>query len=111
MPSGLNGAGPWVAAARAQAGDQVTRAAIDSQKFRFGQVAGLLDPSFLPGGAKYGDLPGFLSLSAPHALWLSGEGPSSELIQASYAAADATDALTLYNGTEATRAAIDWLLR
>ncbi len=108
---GLNGAGPWVAAARAQAGSQVTRAAIDSQKFRFGQVAGLLDPAFLPGGAKYGDLPGFLSLSAPHALWLCGEGPSSRLIQASYAAADAEDALTLYNGTTPTRAAIDWLLR
>ncbi|MBB74050.1 MAG: acetylxylan esterase [Planctomycetaceae bacterium] len=108
---GLNGAGPWVAAARAQAGSQVTRAAIDSQKFRFGEVGDLLHPSFLPGGAKYGDLPGFLSLSAPHALWLSGEGTSPELIQAAYAATNAADALTLYNGTMPTSAAIDWLLQ
>ena len=108
---GLNGAGPWVAAARAQAGAEVTRAAIDSQKFRFGHVRDLLAPSFLPGGAKYGDLPGFLSLSAPHALWLSGEDQSSRLIQAAYSAADAEGALTLYDGPTPTTAAIDWLLQ
>jgi hypothetical protein len=29
---------------------------------------------FLPGGSKYLDLPGFLKLAGPCALWLKGEG-------------------------------------
>ena len=33
------------------------------------------DLNFLPGGAKYGDLPGMLALGAPGELWLAGEGP------------------------------------
>jgi hypothetical protein len=32
------------------------------------------DPMFLPGGSKYLDLPGFLKLAGPCALWLKGEG-------------------------------------
>jgi hypothetical protein len=33
---------------------------------------------FLPGGAKYLDLPGMISLNAPHPLWIKGEGKSPE---------------------------------
>ncbi len=68
-------AGPWVAAARAQAGDAVSRAAIDTGGFRFGQLANIRELQFLPGGAKYGDLPGMLALSAPAGMWLADQGP------------------------------------
>ena len=70
---GLGGAGTWVAAARAQAGAAVDRAAVDTGGFRFGKVMDIQDPNFLPGGAKYGDVPGLLALSAPGALWVAGE--------------------------------------
>ena len=31
------------------------------------------DPRFLPGGAKYDDLPGMLTVAAPAPLWLADE--------------------------------------
>ena len=66
--------GPIVVAARALAGEAVDRAASDTGGFRFGKVLDYRDPMFLPGGAKYLDLPGMISLNTPHALWLKGEG-------------------------------------
>ena len=59
---GLDGAGPWVAAARAQSAGAVTRAAIHTRGFRFASLRDLHTPHFLPGGAKYHDLAGMLAL-------------------------------------------------
>jgi hypothetical protein len=70
--------GPIVVAARALAGEAVDRAASDTGGFRFGKVLDYRDPMFLPGGAKYLDLPGMISLNAPHALWLKGEGKTPD---------------------------------
>jgi len=70
---GLEGTGPIVAAARAVSGDAIQRAVIDTEGFRFGQVLNIHDPNFLPGGAKYGDLPGFLALAVPAPTLLIGE--------------------------------------
>jgi hypothetical protein len=41
------------------------RAAIDTSGFRFAQLTDVYDAGFLPGAAKYGDLPGLLALAAP----------------------------------------------
>jgi cephalosporin-C deacetylase-like acetyl esterase len=71
---GVNGGGPLVAAARAISGDKIDRAAIDTQGFRFTSLQSFRDPNFLPGITRYGDLPGMLALSAPHSLWVGGEG-------------------------------------
>jgi dienelactone hydrolase len=85
---GVNGAGPLVAAARAQAGGAVTRAFVDTRGFRFAALGSFRDPDFLPGALKYGDLPGMLSLSAPNELWLAGEGGKvPDPVTAAYAAA------------------------
>ena len=65
----LRGAGCWAAAARAIAGGAIERAAIDTGGFRFAALAASDDPDFLPGGAKYGDLPGVIALfGAPPSL-------------------------------------------
>lgn len=111
---GLGKAGPWVAAARAQARDVIDRAAIDTGGFRFGQVRDLHSPDFLPGGAKYGDLPGMLALSAPAPLWLAGEGENvPEIVTAAYAAAGAKNAVHPYAGDaeKTAEAAVAWLLK
>jgi hypothetical protein len=111
---GLHGAGPWAAAARAIADDAVQEAAIDTQGFRFGQVNGLHDPDFLPGGAKYGDLPGMLALAAPGRTWLAGEGSESpSLVHETYQALGASDRLTIFPGEAEKRAdaAVRWILR
>jgi dienelactone hydrolase len=71
---GLGGyCGPIAAAARAIAKGDIARAAIDTNGFRFQGVTDLHDVDFLPGGAKYGDLPGMLALAAPAPVWLAGE--------------------------------------
>jgi hypothetical protein len=62
---GLGAAGPWVAAALPLAKGSINRAVIEPGDFRFGKIMDLHDPGFLPGGAKYGDLPGMIALSEP----------------------------------------------
>jgi hypothetical protein len=105
---GLNGAGPWAAAARAQAAQSVTRAAIDTKGFRFLHIDSVRHEHLLPGGAKYDDLPGLLAVAAPGRLWLAGESASTApLVPAAYAAAGAAQAL---QWGETNSAAIDWLL-
>ena len=111
---GLKGAGPWVAAARAQAGTAVNRAAIHTGGFRFSSVRDLHDVNFLPGGARYHDLPGMLSLSVPQELWIAGEGEEAPVIvRAAYDAAGASTALSTFDGEEGelAEAAVAWILR
>jgi dienelactone hydrolase len=109
---GLEEAGPWAAVALTQAQDAVAKAAIDTGGFRFANVAAIHSPDFLPGGAKYDDLPGALALAAPTALWLAGEGAEGPaLTRAAYIAAGAAGALTVAADSATAEAAVDWLLR
>ena len=71
---GTDGMGPVAGLAAALAGDWVDAAALDTGGFRFAGVRDLHSPEFLPGGARYGDLPGLLALAAPRPLFLAGEG-------------------------------------
>lgn len=109
---GLDGAGHWVAAARAQAGSAIARAVVDTAGFRFAQVAALSDPDLWPGGAKYLDLPGVLSLSAPGPLWLSDAGAeAAPVLRAAYQSAGSPANLTVYRDpTGQADAAMAWLL-
>jgi dienelactone hydrolase len=109
----LDGTGPIAAAFRAQAGDAVDKAAIHTGGFRFGRVLDIHDVNFLPGGAKYGDLPGMLSLGAPGKLWLSGEGERApELLNKLYEESGAPRHLTIGIGDrQQTRdTAVDWII-
>jgi hypothetical protein len=109
---GRDGAGPWVAAARAQADRHVDRAIVDTGAFRFLNVTSIRDPQFLPGGAKYDDLPGMLAVAAPQPLWLSGESPSSaQWVRDAYAAVDASDQFHLAGDDEDVNDALEWLGR
>lgn len=111
---GLDGAGPWAAAALAQADNTVAKAAIDTGAFRFGNVLDIHSPDFLPGGAKYFDLPGMIALAAPTPLWLAGEGATApNVVAAAYQATGAPQALTLADGDAAKRTdkAVQWLLK
>ena len=107
---GLGGtSGAWVAAARALAGDAVQHAAIDTAGFRFAKLTDWQDPAFLPGGAKYDDLPGLLALAAPAKLWLTGEGATTpEPVRTAYQ--NASGKLTVSAGSGDAAAAVKWLL-
>lgn len=94
---GVNGAGPWVAAARAITGNEVESAAIDTGGFRFTNLASYRDVNFLPGAVKYGDLPVLLALSAPEWLWICGETEESlGIVTAAYAASGQLQHLSIY---------------
>jgi len=112
--AGLDGAGHWVAAAIPQAGGAIGRAAVDTAGFRFADVEAIDDAGFLPGAAKYLDLPGILALAAPTELWLAGEGPQAPaVVRAAYRAAGVPEKLTVCNTNREARAsaAVQWLLR
>ncbi len=104
---------PVAAAARALAGAAIDRAAIDTGGFRFGRLLDYRDPSFLPGGAKYLDVPGLLALGAPHALWVAGEGASPGFVADTYRSARADGAFSTFAGSTSETAdrAVAWLLR
>ena len=102
---GVNGAGPWVAAACALAKDEVTRIAVDTGGFRFQNLTDYRDANFLPGALKYGDLPAVLGLCAPHPLWLGGESAVPELTQQVYTASGASEKIRL-----ADTSIVEWLM-
>jgi hypothetical protein len=103
-------AGPIAAGARAQAGAAVARAAIDTGGFRFAALDRVSDPMFVPGAAKYHDLPGLLALSAPQQLWLAGEGDAAaKPLAAAYAGAGQSAVLTTAKGKVDASAAVEWI--
>jgi len=110
---GPNGAGPLVAAAVAQAQGTVTRAAINTEGFRFADLKDVYDVNFMPGAAKYDDLPGLLALSAPTRLWLAGEGKEAPpIVNTAFIAAGGLENLTTFSGEsqDVAKAAVEWLL-
>jgi dienelactone hydrolase len=99
--AGFGKMGPVVAAARAATGGVITKAAVDTEAFRFGHILDYRDPMFLPGGSKYLDVPGLLCVASARPLWVAGEK-------------DATifPAATLHaDGTDTKTSAAAWLLK
>ncbi|MHC4682104.1 MAG: acetylxylan esterase, partial [Planctomycetota bacterium] len=110
---GLHGSGPLVAAAVAQAQGSVARAAINTAGFRFADVKDVYDVNFMPGAAKYDDLPGLLALSVPTQLWLAGEGDKApSIVNAAFAVAGKGENLETFSGEarDAAKVAVEWLL-
>jgi hypothetical protein len=109
---GLRQAGPLVAAAVVQSSGRIDRAAIHIDRFRFAKLTDVYDTRFLPGAAKYGDIPGLLSLAAPTRLWLAGEQATEDcIISATWRSSGKPDRLTNYSGGNIERAAVEWLPR
>ncbi|MEQ1840486.1 MAG: acetylxylan esterase, partial [Verrucomicrobiales bacterium] len=76
--AGRGEAGTIALAARALAGSAVDRAAVETGEFRFGKVLDYRDPMFLPGGSKYLDVPGLISLNGDLPLQVEGEEKKTE---------------------------------
>ena len=75
----LDGTGPLVAAALAVFPEKIQDAVFNTGGFRFGKVLDLQSPAFLPAAAKYGDLPGAITLAKRQAgrVLVLGEGESN----------------------------------
>jgi hypothetical protein len=89
----LDKTGPIAAVARAQSGGAIRRLAMGNADFRFGNVTEIHDVSFLPAGAEYGDIPGFLALAAPAETRLVGANAVPEMTQKIYQLAGAAQAV------------------
>jgi hypothetical protein len=85
---------------------------IDTKGFRFGGVQDIRGVDFLPGGAKYGDLPGMIALGSPGRLLLAGEGEGG-MIRTFYRAAAAEDELSILDAESADWAdsVTEWILQ
>ncbi len=109
--AGLNGGGLWVGAACAVANGSIDAAAVDTGGFRFDHLLDFRDPNFLPGGAKYGDLPGMIALHSPYPLWLGGENSDGvAFIQRQYIHHN-SKRFTVYQGEmeRMNESAVNWL--
>jgi hypothetical protein len=108
----LDGAGPWAAAACAQADGMVKRAVVDTQGFRFQNLMNVRHGDLLPGGAKYHDLPGLLALSAPTSIRVTGESPESLTVpRAAYQAGGVENQLQVAGPDDSSNErSIQWLL-
>ena len=73
----LDATAPIAAAARAQSGKSLDRVALHLGEFRFGRVLDLHSPDFLPGGAKYGDVEGLISLGESELNRMTQSDPSA----------------------------------
>lgn len=73
LVAGVEGAGVIAAATTALAPGAVHQLACDTGGFRFAQLDSAWDVNFVPGGAKYGDVPGLLTLCAPVKTTVVGE--------------------------------------
>ncbi len=100
---------PIAAAAAALDSGKVNALIVDTEGFRFLNVPDIRDPIFLPGGAKYGDLPGLLALGAPRKLFLVGEGQiGPDLVTAAYETAGKADTLRLVSTADGQQI-VRWL--
>ena len=105
---GLREAGPMVAAAVVQSSNPIDRVAIHTGGFRFSRVKDIYDTRFVPGAAKYGDLPGLLSLVTAARLWIAGEDIGDDAVI--WRVREKRDCLSVYEGKDVEGAAVSWLL-
>jgi dienelactone hydrolase len=108
---GIDGAGPWVAAAAWMAGPAVDRVALSTRGFRFAHITDIEDPQLLPGAVRFGDIPGLIGLLAPKPVLVLGEGNGDvALPRDCYRAAGSPDQLVLSptKSDEATTI-VNWL--
>jgi dienelactone hydrolase len=77
LVAGVEGAGVMAAAATALAPAAVHQLACDTAGFRFAPLDDVWDVNFVPGGAKYGDVPALLALCAPVQTTVVGEARDS----------------------------------
>ena len=103
-----SGAAPWAAPASVFGSNQIHRALIDTQGFRFANVKSYRDANFVPGAVKYGDLPMLLALAADDLL-VAGESDESVQKISSFRTELSFDPVSTIDSASSPKA-IEWLL-
>ena len=103
--------GPILAAARAVSGGAVANAVIDTGGFRFAALDAIHSPGFLPGGAKYLDVPGLIAAAPAGNVLLADRPDGCSLIEAVFRASSAGRLTRLEVApSECAHQAAEWLL-
>ena len=93
----------------------VNRAVLDLQGFRFAGVDRIDAPDFLPGAAKYGDVPALLALSSPREVWILEQADEARaslgLVTGAYSANGAGAELTIAAAGASIDDGIAWAVR
>jgi dienelactone hydrolase len=76
----IDATGPIASVARSLLDENLSSSAINTHGFRFGQLLDYRSAAFLPGGAKYLDIPGYLALNPKSPIFLVGEEAIDESI-------------------------------
>jgi hypothetical protein len=92
----------------------VDRLAVDLDGFRFTAADRIDHPDLLPGGAKYGDMPALLALSAPFHTWIA-ERPATagdlSLVRQSFQISHAGSALQISTMPTSLDEMVGWMLK
>ena len=110
---GVAGAGHWVAAAGAIAGDMVDYVMIETDGFRFDHLDSINHPDLLPGASKYGDLPGMIAMNAPHATVVLGETCPNPMVSQFFETFSASDQIRWINESDSASRldqGLDWIM-
>ncbi len=111
---GLAEMGPIAVAARAIAGPVVNRTFAETNGFRFAKLTDYHDVNFMVGGAKYGDIPALVALSAPSTTVVFGEkGEDLAVANQVFGAAGASKSLVVnpVTGKDAVQQTLAELLK
>jgi len=109
--AGVEGAGVIAAAATALAPDTVHQLVCDTEGFRFAKLDNVWDVNFVPGAAKYGDVPAILSLCAPVKTTVLGESPEGVGgVTAAFAAARGRVSFQAHRSSESAAGAVTKVL-
>ncbi len=112
LVAGVDGAGVIAVAAVALAGKAVSDLACDTEGFRFAKLNDVWDVNFVPGAAKYGDVPAILALCVPTRTRVAGEtAASAPAAAATFATAKARLEFIAAAKTPATDLIVDALTR
>jgi hypothetical protein len=90
----------------------VERTAADCHQFRFDKISSVNDEMMLPGALKYGGLPAFAALCAPHPLFVhnhQGTG-SGRWLKPAYELTN-KDALQRVSEKAPAQDVVDWIVR
>ncbi len=108
----LDETAPVAAVAQLLSPNAVDRAALDTRGFRFAKVDNHRSLQFIPGGAKYGDLPGVLAALTPTSLFVAGESAETlKPVLAAWGTEKSKLTLSDVQGDKTSAAAVEWLLQ
>ena len=105
---GSGSAALWVVPAAAKLGKSIDDVVITDGDVRFANAKDYSDVTFVPGSAKYGDLPALLALRAPYRVTVLADKPAPNIVTQAYQGGGDSSALRWEIGKNGIDSIIAW---